>query len=56
MKFSLLYRNYVETQEFTANPFKDAMEDEGVKVNAFGAYARHCGEFDINKYFSKKVK
>lgn len=32
------------------------VEDEGVKVNAFGAYARHCGEFDINKYFSKKVK
>ena len=32
------------------------VEDEGVKVNAFGAYARHCGSFDIKGYFDKKVK
>ncbi len=46
---------------FNPNLMHDAgffygVEDEGVKVNAFGAYARHCGEFDIKKYFDKKVK
>ena len=27
MKFSLLYKNYEETREFTSNPFKEAMEE-----------------------------
>ena len=30
------------------------VENEGVKVNAFGAYARTCGTFDIRKYFNQK--
>ena len=28
--------------------------DGGLKLTSFGAYARHCGDFDILKYFDQK--
>lgn len=44
---------------FNPNIMHDAgffygVEDEGIKVNPFGAYARTCGSFDILKYFDQK--
>lgn len=46
---------------FNPNLMHDAgffygVEDEGIKVNAFGAYARTCADFDIKKYFTKSGK
>ena len=56
MKFSLLYRNYVETREFSVNPFKEAMEETIYDLSVDKAVLELCKSGETGNYTLEVLK
>jgi len=56
MKFSLLYRNYIETREFTVDPMRDAMEETIYDLSIDKAVLDLCKSGETGNYTLEVLK
>ena len=56
MKFSLLYKNYEETREFTADPMREAMEETIYDLSVDKAVLELCASGETGNYMLEVLK
>ena len=56
MKFSLLYKNYEETREFTADPMRESMEETIYDLSVDKAVLELCASGETGNYTLEVLK